>query len=288
VLGLLVCAVFFAAFLVTPASAQEFPIPTVTVSGGDLAQRVRLAPADADAFRRRVNLPPRLDDAPSATGTPYVVTTSYWASAVRLEPDEDFFDVAVEADYYSEGGFVRVDVAGQDTWMVIDLRQRAILDRYIRLANAGSIGEFPSTLDVLAAAATAEVLSIAAGGESLEPAAAAKLLRDLAEANPMPFVELPAAPDEDDGFWLTITLLEGRTLRYFYDGESLTEAMGTERYPAAAASGSLDALAPMSTPAIAQEEPAGSALWWPVMVGGGLAALSAALWLQRRRRPAAV
>src|SRR5690606_25657793 len=68
------------------AQAQEgFEIPSVTIAGGQLAESVHLAPADADAFRRRLNLLPRLDEEPEVQGASYSVTSSYWSSAVRLE-----------------------------------------------------------------------------------------------------------------------------------------------------------------------------------------------------------
>src|SRR5687767_5059743 len=60
------------------ASAQEpFTIPDVTISGDSLPAPVRLAPTAADAFRRRINLPPRLDFVPRPTGPSYTVTSVY-------------------------------------------------------------------------------------------------------------------------------------------------------------------------------------------------------------------
>ena len=279
-------SLLFAALLIVPASAQEFEIPTVTTSGGGLPHGIRMAAADADAFRRRVAQPPRLEDVPDVSGSPYVVTTSYWASAVRLEEGEDILEIDLKGDYYPDGGYVRVPVGGQDAWLVLDLRQRAILDRYIRLAEAGAISAEPSTLDVLAAASSSEAMGVEAGGDFVAPEVASALLSGLAQANPKPFLEPREPPAaQDDGFWLTVTLLEGRSLRYFYDGATLTESLGTERYDASSVAQALAAIAPAGTPAIGQEEPEGSLLWWPVMVGGGLAALGAAVWLRRRGGP---
>jgi hypothetical protein len=270
--------------LIAPSiSAQEFTIPSVTISGGDLTGSLRLAPADADMFRRRVVQPPRLEDPPAVSGLPYLVTSDYWASAVRLEDDEEAEDVGDEGHYYPDGGFVRVDLGGDDVWLVLDLRQRSILDRYIRLREQGLIGDTPSTLEVLAEAFNMETMAVEAGAELVEPEVAAGLLSDLVEANPEPGVEPRQPPSpSDDGFWLTVMQVQGGVLRYFYDGRTLTESLGTERYDATSVAGTLDGLAPASTPAIQNEDPAGSLLWWPVMIGGGIAALGAALWLRRR------
>ena len=267
------------------ADAQEFDIPSVTIAGGDLAQSVELAPADADAFRRRVNQLPRLEDPPSVQGEAYSVTSSYWAVGVRLEDEEDALDVDVQADYYPDGAFVRVSIDGEDAWAVLNLRQRMILDRYIRLAEGGRIGEAPSTLEVLAADAGQEetAFGIAAGPHVLDYERGVELVSKLAEANPEPIVDPRDPPAESDGsYWLVVTLPEGRTLRYFYDGTTVVEGLGTERYDAAAVAEMLDGLAPSDLPAIAQQEPAGSLLWWPVMLGGGALAIGIAVWLRKR------
>jgi hypothetical protein len=47
-----------------PVSATASVAPGMTISGGDLPHPVRLAAADEDAFRRRINTPPRLDSLP--------------------------------------------------------------------------------------------------------------------------------------------------------------------------------------------------------------------------------
>ena len=286
VLRLLAFLLVLAFTLPRPASAQEFEIPAVTISGGDLPHGVALAPADADAFRRRVSQLPRLEDPPSVAGTSYVVTTSYWPAAVRLEDDEDVLDVSVQGEYFPDGGYIHVMVGAddsEDAWMVLSLRQRAILDRYIRLANAGLIGESPSTVDVLAATAAAESFGVQAGAAVVEPETARALLAALARANPEPFIEEREPPFTDDsGFWLTVTLLEGRSLRYYYRVGMLTESLGTERYDATIARDLMAGITPDPAATIEQERPAGSLLWWPVMVGGGLAAIGVAVWLRRR------
>jgi hypothetical protein len=47
----------------------------------------------------------------------------------------------------------------------------------------------------------------------------------------------------------------------------------------------LASITPEPPPAIKHEEPVGSLLWWPVMIGGGLVAIGAAIWLRRKSRP---
>jgi hypothetical protein len=79
-----------------------------------------------------------------------------------------------------------------------------------------------------------------------------------------------------------VTLVEGRSLRYYYEDGILKEALGSERYDAASVGDIFANATTSDPPAIRQEKPAGSLLWWPVMAGGGLAALAIALWLQRR------
>ena len=273
-------------FVTLSAFSQSPASEPLRIAGDDLPFEVRVAPADADNFARRINKLPRLEDRPNAVLPSFRVTTSYWEVAVPLEPEEEDEDLAPgeTADYYPDGGFVRVELDDDPVWLVLNLRQRAILDRYIRLAQAGQIDEEPSTIDVLAAAAAGgEVFQVSAGPDSVEPEVATALLTMLSEANPEPALDTFEPPrPTNDGFWLTVTLPEGRTLRYFYDGELLTESLGTERYETSSASEMLEQLRPESFPAIEQESPAGSLLWWPVMLGAGAAAIGAAVWLRRR------
>jgi hypothetical protein len=122
-----------------------------------------------------------------------------------------------------------------------------------------------------------------AGAEAVPPETATLLLRALAEANPAPFVAAREPPFLDDsGFWLTVTLVEGRSLRYYYRLGMLTEALGTEQYDARSLGDLMASIVPDPPAPIAQDEPAGSWLWWPVMAGGGLVAVGAAMWLRRR------
>jgi hypothetical protein len=280
VLRLLAFIIVLSFLLTTHAHAQEFDIPAVTISGGDLPAPVTLAPADADAFRRRINLLPRLDDPPSVSGPRFTVTTGYWSDATRIEKDEDYQDVSMQGDYYPNGGYVRVSLDGEDIWQVLSLRQRAILDRYIHLTEGGLISQTPSTMDVLAAASKNEVFGVEFGDHVLDPASGDALLSAIAEANPTPLVDPREPPvDTGDGRWLVVTLVEGRALRYYYDATTLTEALGTERYDASSVADMLANLGRTAPPAIKQEKPAGSLLWWPVMLGGGMLAIGIAVWL---------
>ena len=282
-LRLLAVLLAFGLLLTPRAQAQEFDIPTVAISGGDLPFTVTLAPTDADAFRRRVNQLPRLEDPPSVSGTHYTITSSYWPISVHLKDDEDSLDISVKADYYPNGGFVRLTLDNEPIWVVINLRQRAILDRYIHLANAGEISKSPSSIDVLAVSNPDEEIGVEVGDSVLDQATAQTLFAGLSKANPSPFVDpRQPPPNQGDGTWLVITLVEGRSLRYYYDGATLTEALGTERYDASSVAGVLDAATTSDPPVIKQEQPAGSLLWWPVMIGGGLIAIVIAFWLQRR------
>lgn len=280
--ALLLILVFF---LSSGAQAQEdFEIPAVTIAGGQLTESVHLAPADADAFRRRLNLLPRLDEEPEARGEPYTVTSSYWSSAVRLEDDEDRLDVGVKADYYPDGGFVRVPINDEYIWSVINLRQRMILDRYIHAAEAGDIGDTPSTLDVLAAhAGTPDSFGLSAGSEPVEYSKAVELVTTLSTLNPEPFLDPRLRPEGTEGsFWLVATLPEGRSLRYFFDGTTLTESLGTERYDASGVLDLLTSMAPAAVPEIVHNEPAGARLWWGAAAGGAAVAIAIAVWLARR------
>src|SRR5690606_7728587 len=104
-----------------------------------------------------------------------------------------------------------------DAWMALNLRQRAILDRYIRLFKAGAIGDAPSSIDVLARTAMVEQFGVQAGENVLPLAEATELLARLSEAHPSPILEEREVPTPDgDGFWLIVTLVEGRSLRYYY------------------------------------------------------------------------
>ena len=91
----------------------------------------------------------------------------------------------------------------------------------------------------------------------------------------------PPQPD-DDGFWLLLTIADGPGYEYYYNGSTLTDSFGAERYAIGPAlQPFLSGLTP-AVPAIDNEEPPGSLLWWPVMGGGGFVLICAAWWLNRR------
>ena len=257
---------------------------------------VRLAPPDADAFRRRINAPPDLDNAPSVSGPSYRVTTPYWDRSIRPHLDDEESGIEEEALYYQEGGFVRLRQGGNDVWVVIDLRQRAILDRYIRLARVELIDETPSSLGVLhatyrarqnqtSAAFRDDLIGVWAGDRGLSAAEAEQVWQALPGLSAAIFLEPQSPPDPSttQGFYLIFTLAEGRALQYFYDGTFLTDMLGTERYDASALRPVLDPLAPRQTSEVQHEDAPGSLLWWPVMFGGGLASVLAGVIWRRRQ-----
>jgi hypothetical protein len=281
--------------------AAAFQTRSVPVEIDVEGETYTLAPADADAFQRRLNQPPKLETPPDAGGPSYTVTTAYWDVAVREEDDDPAVDHA--AEYFPRGGFVRTRQDGEDVWLVIDLRQRAILDHYIlyattqRLPQDASLKQamlHPSALLVmfLAYYGQGEPVSIDIGDRLL---AASETDAFLASVAPnlifqLTFLDPPQPPDHDAsaGYWVTITLPEGRSLRYFYNTSTLTltDALGTETFDLkAAAGGGIPESAAIAR--IDQQEPAGSLLWWPVMIGGGVSLLAVAIWLQRRNRAGA-
>jgi len=267
--------------------------PDTVISGGDLPHAVRLAPADEDALFRRLDAPPRLDAMPATAGIAYTVTSSYWDATLRGE-DQDGPSVAAEAVYYPRGGYVRARQDGDDVWLVLDLRQRAILDRYIRLAAV--LPEQPGVFDVLrAAVAAGEPIGVQVGAVPLDNSQTASfwdasrdipLRRDLMQEPPAP---LPASGPPT--VWVTFTLAEGRSVQLLWVSVTgvLLDPYG-EVYTvprrwlepvlgAAAVPGPDFNLAPSQ---IEQQQGRGSDLWWPILVGLGLVLLGAAWWLRRR------
>ena len=272
--------------LITTGVTAQTPARTITIAGDDLPFEIDVAAPDADNFGRRLGQLPRREDFEGASGRSYTITSDYWSVAVPLEDEEEELGAAPgeSAAYFPDSGFVRVDIGGSNAWVVLNLRQRAILDRYINLAKAELIPSRPSTIEVLTGAFNAgETIGVNAGADLVDPALAARLFSMLSTANPTPKLQDPSPPVVgNEGFWIIVTLLEGRDLRYYYDGQSLTESLGTERYDATDVSDLLGEMAPLSMPQIEQEAPAGSLIWWPLMIGGGLVALGAAVWLRRR------
>jgi hypothetical protein len=282
-----------------PAVAAQTRITPIAIDiNGDT---YTLAPADADAFQRRLNQPPKLKDPPDTGGPSYTVTSAYWDVAVREEED----DAAVEAsaEYFPQGGFVRTRQDGKDVWLVIDLRQRAILDHYILYGTTQRLPQDPDSrravlnpsaflVMFLAYYGQGEPIAIQVGDRRLTPDETNAFLSSVAPnlIFQLTFLDPPQPPDHDasSGYWVTITLPEGRSLQYFYNTSTLTltDALGTETFDLkTSAGGGIPESAEVAP--IEQESPAGSVLWWPVMIGGGVALLTLAIWLQRRNRASA-
>lgn len=268
------------------------------VTGGDLPGAVRLAAADEDAFFRRIDLPPRLTRPPSVSGPSYTVSSGYWDTVLRDDAGQDAAAPSSPAErdalYYPDTGHVRARQGGGDVWLLLDERQRAILDRYIRLGRAGLLVGAPGVLEVVRAAALqSEPIGVQVGPRALTPAEAASFWR-LAGAATLRREAAGGPPDAGSPgvTWVILTLLEGRSLRLLYDaaGGLLFDPVSGEVYTVperwlvpllgeAAAAGPGFALAP----APVQQQPSrGPGLWWPFMLGGGLALLAAAWWSQRR------
>ena len=277
------------------------------ISGGALKQPIRFAAADEDAFFRRLELPPRLDEPPEATGASYTMRTPYWAQAMPGAPGVRE-PAGEEATYYPQGGYVRaLRSDGTTTWVVLDTRQQAIIARYIRLGEQDLISPFPGILQVLKADALAgEAIGVQLGSRQFSEAEAAAFWeklpvdsRALMGVAPVPIPlrdevqrphELPAG-----SAWVLVTPTEGRTIEllYRYELGLLYDLAGQQAYPVPAslfssilgsegAPGST-ATAPALVP---QDKGPGSPLWW--LVAGGLAAalMGGALWLRRGPRVA--
>ncbi len=280
-------------FVAGPASAQQADAgPQTWISGGDLPHKVRLTAVDEDDFMRRINLPPQLDNAPAVSGPSYTVSSPYWDHAVRGEGSKDP-EVDLEAQYYPNGGFVRTRQDGEDVWIVIDLRQRAILDRYIRLTKAGAIDEEPGPLNVIAAAVkNGENVAIQIGSIELDADQTAAFWQ---VTNGLEVYERPENVQLSDGpgsVWITFNLPEGRSEQMLYvvaNGE-IYDRLGATSYvvPFLWLQPVLGDQAPRpgqpipyADTTIEQDKSPGSQWWWVIMIGGGLSALGAAYWLRR-------
>jgi len=268
------------------------PMP-VTLSGGDLPHAIRFAAVDADAFARRLDLPPKLETPPSPLGPSYQLETPYWDSVLR-KPGEDRPAAEVVAVYYPSAGVVKARQGDADVWLVLDLRQRKIIDRYIRLG--GVLSATPGVMEVLGQAA-AEAISVQIGTKTLDPAEAARFWAGVAGLQPRAYK--PGDPanttDTADAVWIIFGLQEGRSVQLLYAAADglLIDRIGAQVYVVppswlvpvlgpAAATGPGFALSAGSVP---QEAGTGSPLWWALMIPGGLALLGAAVWLQRLLGP---
>lgn len=275
--GLLLGVVVFS------SSATASAVEGITISGGDLPYPVRLAPADEDALRRRLNSPPRLDNRPArATGVTYTIASGYWSDILARPNRPSIDDNAV---YYAESGIALATYGGQEAWLALDMRQQGILERYIRLGRSRAISQRPGVLSLLSAAQAAEDVTVEAGGGPLTTGQAGALWAVLATTGAPRFLN-PLEPPKSgpNGLWLIFGLQEGRSLQLYYEPGSpgtLTDALGGERYtvsPGLAAV--LGTIKPSSTPLGDQTSP-GSKAWWLIMIGVGLLCLGAAVWLTR-------
>src|SRR6185503_5215606 len=128
-LAFLTVIIALVAFGLPGASVYAAPDAT-SISGPGFSHSVRLAVTDDYAFFRRINLPPKLEDTPKVSGPSFEITSRYWDEVVRGW-DSSAGSGADSATYYPQGGFVRARQGGSDVWLVIDLRQQAIINRYI-------------------------------------------------------------------------------------------------------------------------------------------------------------
>jgi hypothetical protein len=279
------------------------------ISGGGLPRPITLAAADEDAFYRRITVPPKLDNAPEAAGPAYTITSPYWPQVLPGNK-KDRPPAAEEATYYPEGGYVKARQGEADSWLVLDQRQRAIIDRYIRLGQRDLLPSQPSALQVVGVSAlVGEPTGVLVGARQLTPDERARFWQVVSKVEPQSFDQL-AAGDRDflrgltseegattpgaapDSAWLSIDLTEGRSLRLLYDAprSRLVEFVGEQVYALpsgfmASLLGGEGAAAGAAPVGVPQEKPVGSRLWWAVMVLGGLASLGVAAWLSRGQGP---
>jgi hypothetical protein len=282
--GLLLLLVLIAWLGVPPASGSA-EIPTVEIQIGP-SQTVRLAPADADAFRRRLSAPPAYSG-PLPTGETFVVTSDYWDATLGTGAGAPAIEPA--GTYFPADGIVKLRQAGRDAFFVLDQRQRANLDRYIKLVRQGQIGSAPGLLEVLVAASNAEPISIEIGSRFLKEDERAAFWRLAAGFNPLDLPPAEPPRDSPSVVWITFGLPEGRSVLLGYAPGSGTvfDTSGREVYgvPKQWLQPILGDYAPKFDSfkrQIEQQEPHGSLLWWPVMLGGGVGLLAAAVWLRRR------
>ncbi len=267
----------------------------VTLSDGDLPHAIILPAADADALGRRPERPPTLKDPPPPAAVAYTVSADYWDRAVRGDSMEGA-EVDREATYYPATGLVRARQGDDDVWFQIDLRQRSLLDRYIRLGRSGSLSPAPGVVEVLRAAVeSGEVVSVQVGPKTLDAAQTRSFWR---EAATLSRSEAATSPDLRDALAVTFGLPEGRAISLFYSPASrvLHEPAGAEAYQTPP-DWLLSTLGLRSTDqllqeygsaAVPQDSGPGSPLWWPAMVGVAVALLALAAFLDRRLRPRSV
>jgi hypothetical protein len=287
-------------FLATSSAASaETPRQTV-IEGGGLPYTITLTAADEEALSQRVSPPPRLENPPVTTGPSYQVTSPYWPKALpgngKDRPPAD-----TEAAYYPNGGFVRARQGDRERWIVLDLRQRSILDRYIALGERGLISSMPSVIEMLSADyENGGEFGLSIGRAQVSIADQGKLLASLQGLAPRDFpgsrtdvTAVPPASVPAASAWLVFALPEGRDVRllYTFASETLVDYVSQDYY-AVPPNWLASVLGPdfahdseMKAPlAVPQESGTGSPIWWPVMIGGGAILIALAVLLSRRFR----
>ncbi len=282
--------------LVVIAAAQEVPLVSQTrISGVNLPHSVLLSVVDEDAFVRRLDSPPILSNPPEPTGTVYTVTSPYWGAVLR-DAGGVVATGELEASYFPVLGHVRVQNPGEEFWLVINQRQRAILDRYIALTAAGLLVNRPGILDVLVEASKFELITVQIGDRFLDETETAEfwqVARGLPRLSSSQMLASVVLEDDESRLWIIFNLPEGRAVQMSYSVAPglLTDSLGAEAYrvPGDWLVNVLGADAPrpgepsnIGGRAIEQDTRPGSPLWWLVMVGGGVSAIGAAIWLRRR------
>lgn len=296
---LIVLSFLFAVLAVgSPAAAQE-PAPTTTIAGGGLTNPITLSAIDHEGFVRRLDLPPLLDGTPVVTGPAFTVTSPYWDEAVRAGA-EDEATVDSAATYYSESGLVMTKQGNEEVWTAVDSKQRMILNRYIRTASV--LPRAPSAFEVMRAASATETIGITIGTIELTPEQRLQfweLSRNVApDVFPTPITRGPLVldPQNQSVSWIIFSLPEGRSVQMLYSAVTGTLSELNEAYESGisvvvpqnwlvpvlgegARPGPTFALQPLDVP---QDDGAGSPIWWLIAIGGGLGALAAAVFMQRR------
>ena len=257
----------------------------VVLSGGDLPYAIKLARGDADAFVRRVSPPPKLEDAPVFQGNGYKIASAYWDEVLRNGRD-DRGAAALDAFYFEQGGYVVAHQDGRDVWLVLDLRQRAIIDRYLALGRARTIRGEPGILEVLTIASRSETVGVEIGGVALDEAQRNNFWSLIAIGPRATHTDPPQVPLGARGVWIVFALEEGRSLQVFYERQSalFIDSFGAEIYGVSTPMATLiDTIVPRTSTGIrvAQEKSTGSPIWWLIAGGGGIACIGAAVWLQR-------
>ena len=256
------------------------------LSGGDLPHSVKLARADADAFVRRLSAPPVLDETPELRGTAYKIASTYWDDLLRNGRD-DRGAAELEALYYEDGGYVGAKQDGREVWMVLDLRQRAIIDRYLALTRAGTLRDQPGVLEVLVVAARSEIIGVEIGGVPLTDEQRRSFWSLMLVGPRATHMDPPQVPLGARGVWMVFQLEEGRSLQVFYERQAglFIDSFGAEMYSVSTPLAALiDGIVPRTTTglAIEQQRSTGSYVWWVIAGGAGLACLGIAYWLSQR------